>query len=258
MMNRWLLAALVLSPALAAADPGGPCKVDPADPSERAMKLQLAAGSDDFPHHILAPDGTSAFPAISKDGKTLVQLFKDTQDFTGAPVTTLVFFSKAGKRLASFRLGGMGTKGAPKDEAPAKAWDAYEAKALTGANKKLAATTWVPLPRHTPCNGYEDRTSTLEFVDATLQLDLATQKLSTHPGDAHSKTAAKAVKASFPDPGVRSEPGMKGGCGEITGLDSGFGSAALGVAIVVPRANLGGDSCSGKLNADMATAIPLK
>jgi hypothetical protein len=111
---------------------------------------------------------------------------------------------------------------------------------------------------HSPCNGYEDSTSTLELDDATITLDVATGKVTTHAGDAHSKAPAKAVKVKFPDPGTRNEPEMKGGCGSLSRFESGFGSAALGVAIVIAGGNLGGDSCGGKLGADRATAIPLK
>jgi hypothetical protein len=41
----------------------------------------------------------------------------------------------------------------------------------------------------------------------------------------------------------------------VTGLALGFGSRASGFVVVVPRVNLGGDSCSGELGAELAIAV---
>jgi hypothetical protein len=47
-----------------------------------------------------------------------------------------------------------------------------------------------------------------------------------------------------------------GGCGEILGLDA-FGSRGLGFAVVIPSGTLGGDSCMGRLSAEVAFVVKL-
>jgi hypothetical protein len=219
-MWRALLVLAVVS-NVAHADP---CRAAPARSKSRAMQLELTGKH----FKLLARKGDAEFPAVSDDGTQIAQLFEDQQDFTGAPLTTLVVWTKTGKRVMKRGLGGEGDKRDP---------DAT----LRAANELLAKHRWRPLPTFAPC----DDASTLELDDITLAFD-----------SAHEQVTAGTVTKQLGAPG----DAMMGTttCGVNTGLAEAFGGKALGIVIVVPRVNLGGDSCFGNPSADNALAIPIR
>jgi hypothetical protein len=208
------------------------------------MQLALDASS---PHRRFAPTATSAFPAVSADGKLLVELF--AQDLAGGPVTTVVFWSRAGRRLTSYRLGGVRPLGAPADDATPARWTAFEEQQLRRANAQLATTAWRPLALHTSCAGSEDGLTSLRVDgDVALAFDANTQRL-TRSDDGTTPTT---LRVRFPAPGRR----RSGRCGTITGVARAFGGLDLGLAIVVPT-TYAEAGCTANLDADLATALPL-
>jgi hypothetical protein len=200
-----------------------------AAPGPRTLKL--VASEPGSTTQIFAT--TDAFPAVAADG-TIAELFHDEEDFTGAPITTLVVWSRTGKRLGAFELGGMAEQKA-----------GVAKRKLAAANKLLAAHSWESLTAATHCT---DERELCFDGDVHVRLDDKGQ-LSTQVGT----HAAHAVKAVFPAPGSASAEIGGGSCGDITGLDRGF--AGKGIVIVVPRVSLGGDSCTGSPTADLAIAV---
>src|SRR5689334_9912551 len=70
------------------------CKDDPKDVRARTYRLGLTAQADGplvFAH---APE--VELPAVSKDGKLVAELFEDSEDFSGAPITSLVIWNRDG------------------------------------------------------------------------------------------------------------------------------------------------------------------
>ncbi|MCE9574790.1 MAG: hypothetical protein K8W52_16695 [Deltaproteobacteria bacterium] len=228
-----------------------PCAVPPADPATRAMTIDLVDNAD-WGYQTFAPGTGAAFPAVSKDGKTLVQLFQDGEDFTGAPITTIVFWSTRGAELARYGRGGAS------DSRNSAAADAPHAHAAV--NQRLAATTWRPLAVHNACEPDSEvgRSPSRVTVDGDVAItfDPATARLTKRV----AKGRATRIRAQFRAPGLRSaDDGIPGGgCGEITRLAYGFGGRDLGVAILIADGNLGGDSCFGQPVADNALVIPLR
>lgn len=175
-----------------------------------------------------APD--ARFPVVSSDG-TIVQLFMDEADFSGAPITTLVAWSKTGKRIANISIGGPG-------------WSGNEDRLLKKANAFLARSTWESLDKHITSTRDDNDVQTVTLAQgATLVYDMYKGSLTR---DGHS------VRASFPSPGSSE----LGGCGDITGIVEAFGTDHL--VVLVPSANLGGDSCFGSTNAELATVVALR
>jgi hypothetical protein len=212
-------------------------------PKPGSHRLALAFTEDPvMGGRVLAAGSGSELPAISEDGTELVQLFVDAQDFTGAPITTLVVWSTAsGKRVSQFRLGG--------DSHAASQVEARrdELAVLARANAKLAKTKWRGVASFQPCaSSPESGADTIIVGRAHLVVDRATSQLSD---------GARAV-ATFDAPGNSFGPDIpSGGCGEVLGIKDAFGTTKI--VVVVPRVQLGGDSCFGSLSADLAIAVRL-
>ncbi|MBA2538231.1 MAG: hypothetical protein H0V17_01230 [Deltaproteobacteria bacterium] len=66
-MQKLLVAALVVAPALAVAEPKI-CVTPPRDPKPRALGVVVKDG-------VLVPAGDGEFPAISNDGRLIMHLF---------------------------------------------------------------------------------------------------------------------------------------------------------------------------------------
>ncbi|CAN5850090.1 hypothetical protein BH11MYX2_BH11MYX2_07040 [soil metagenome] len=170
------------------------------------------------------------FPAVSADG-TVAVLFEDSQDFTDAPITTLVAWSKTGARVATFAIGGAN-------------WNGNEKKMLGAANAWLARSTWSSLDGNASIARSDDgeRQTITVAAGAPLVFDAA-----------HGLTRkGRAIKVTFGAPGS-SEYGP---CGDITGIEHAFGTAHL--VVLVPSVWLGGDSCFGSPAADVAMAVALR
>jgi hypothetical protein len=235
------------------ADPD-PCVHAIADPAVRAMQVDLApAAAEQFTYPILVAHAGSEFPAVSKDGKVIVELFEDSEDFTGAPSSTLVFWAKSGKIVDTFDLGGSRASNTPQAAA-----DLVRAR----ANARLARSTWRPLAVHDGCTppGPDDA----DQVDAQVQLDGGlVLHYAPDTGRLSSQRAghkAKRLRTTFGAPGTRmgqADEGGGKGCGHVTRIAYAFGGPALGLAIVVPEASLGGDSCFGLSGSATALAVRL-
>ena len=179
----------------------------------------------------LLPAAQAHFPAASADGTTIVDLIHDAQDFSGIPVATVTFWTQAGK-ADSFRL----TSKPGSDDAAAQARE--EAKVVAAVNARLSAQRWRPLPlaaKHADADGGN---LTLDVGGVTLPF--------------------AELSGWFGAPGVGNSERGGGGCGNVTGIDKGFGSRELGFAVFLPRVNLGGDSCVGRLSADLAIVVPVR
>jgi len=180
------------------------------------------------------------FPAVSADGDKLAMLFDDAEDFSAAPVHTLVIWNKAGKELVR-----MTSRTDPVDpDVKAPPPDGALLYRLDKANRALAGT-WRSIGMAVSCSD-----GSLSIGDGvTFRFDEAKQTLIGAHGP---------IKQAFGSPGDRSEPPDHGGCGSVTRLAYGFGSKAFGSVVLVPSANLGGDSCVGKLGVDQAIVVPAR
>ena len=200
----------------------------PGDPL--SVELFTPSGEDSIPSTatLVAANG-SQFPAVSADGATLVDLVADSQDFSGIPIATVVFWTKSGV-AASVRLESAFPEEVPEDQTQ------KEQDALAQANAKLAETTWHPIEKVEATGEDPDTGAPNQLMVDGVTIELA------------------AVYDKFPDPGDAAEGG---GCGEVLGLNEGYGSKALGFAVVYPRITLGGDDCYGLPTADLAVVVPL-
>lgn len=235
-----LALALSLVAASTAAAAAAPCSTPPKNPTARVMAVTLS------PDGLLAPSGAAEFPAVSKDGSTVVELFEDTEDFTGAPLSTLVFWSKSGRVLATFRLGGT-AMGEPIRQHPVKT--------AAAANARLAKKRWRPLAVHGVCAATDDGEAVTLHLDGGVAVTFHAdkQKLTRVIG----KGPSRPLRAAFPAPGS-AMMGRTGGCGDVIGIERAFGGKDIGVAVFVPRVNLGGDNCSGNGEAANAIAVPIR
>ncbi len=228
-----------------------PCVTTPRDPSTRAMTVRLVDALD-WDYHILAASPGAEFPAVSADGKTIVHLF---QDYRRLPFSRLEFWSTSGERLAQFTLEADRDRCGTDRDGAATARERATAKA---ANARLRRTTWRPLAIHTACDAPGDRGASQVRLDGgELRFDAATGGLSrVQPG-----AAPVPLPARFSSPGSKWEdPELPPtSCGEIRGIAYGFGGPDLGLAILVPEANLGDDYwCFGVPSADAALVLPLR
>ena len=132
-----LLAIACPSPARAEA-----CTASPRDPSTR-VQIELASDDSGFAGRRFAAARGAEFPAISQDGSLIAHLFVDAADFSAAPITTFVLWSRTGKRVVSLQL----------DSPLEQKFDTAERdrRALRDANTRLAATRWRPLAVHAEC-----------------------------------------------------------------------------------------------------------
>lgn len=203
------------------------------------MRIELAPGHDGYNGRVLARAKGAEFPAVSTDGKLVAQLFEDFEDFSGAPITTFVVWSVSGTRLGAYRLGGNTVHGSEKTVTATS----EEEAALRDANAWLAKAAWRPLAFHPECDGV------VKLDGATLAFDPDTEQLTRKP-----KTK---LALTFPDVGARMYDGS-GPCGMIRGLVGGFGGPAIGFAVLVPHASLGGDSCFGLPTVETALAFPIR
>src|SRR5882672_3630813 len=152
-MARLACLLVVVMTSVAHAESPPPCSIPPANPEPRALELALVDG-------MLAMAAGSELPAVSTDGELVADLFVDSEDFTGAPITTLVIWSKAGKRVARFQLG------------PEPAAAMHAASVLHAANARLAQSKWRPLAFHPECGGDAfSATSTVKLDGATVGFD---------------------------------------------------------------------------------------
>lgn len=180
----------------------------------------------------LLPAAGSHFPAFSSDGTTVVHLINEHEDFTGIPLATVVFWTKKGK-VDSFRLTSVS-----RGEVDAKQ-TRREAKILAAINARLATKRWRPLPLADHEADDEDGKNRRLRIDGV-----------TFPVESLAK--------KFPAPGVGNGQGAGPTCGEVVGIDEGFGSRELGFAVFLPQPRLGGDSCKGRPHADLAIVLPVR
>jgi len=217
-------------------DPPSPCAQAPVDPALRHLAVTLGAADPELGWQptLVAADGAS-FPAVSEDGTTIVALFQDAQDFTGIPVSTVVFYRRGGA-IASYDLSG---DRASRDD---------DAAVIAAIDHRLARTRWRALPVGVACS--DAAAVTLDGVTIAYDADRDRLTASIDGG------APRRLRVRVPALGDADHDVGGGACGHIQHLDA-FGARALGFAIVVPSGTLGGDSCFGRLGVDTAFVVPL-
>lgn len=221
-------------------------EVVPAPPPPVALSLRLIDG--EFGVRVFAGDGR--FPVVSADGNEIAELFQDGEDFSGAPISTLVVWSRTGKRTASFTLGGAANSVTEvRGETAARL--RHEDKMLAAANARLARARWRSLAHPLEVAQSDDGETTTVTTSAgdLLVFTAHTERLSRQRA---GTTRRRALAQAFPAPGGRWEGG---GCGEIRGIERAFGDDHL--VILVPSVQLGGDSCFGSPSAELALAVRL-
>ncbi|MGE5180898.1 MAG: hypothetical protein ACM31C_02495 [Acidobacteriota bacterium] len=238
MLRQVVLACLLAATASAA-------------PGKRALHLEPE--DEHSAHHLFAAEHAGDFPSVSDDGSTIAELYREGEDFTGAPITTLVLWSKTGTRLASFRLGGFTDPSRPPEHAGKIA--AYEWPILAAANAQLSHHLWSSLAVGKPCGEDPvDPGGALCFADGlSIRYLEGSDELVIRAG----KRAPRRVAAAFPPAGRRDAADGGGGCGGTRGLAGGYGSLALGIVILDPASLLGGDSCVGLPASDRALPVLL-
>jgi hypothetical protein len=212
----------------------------------------------------IPPQLAGFFPAVSRDGRTVVQIFDDIQDFSANPIRRMVFFSvPTGKVIRTFILHSGGDKNPSASDAATaqeilQRWESDR----TAANRLLDATEWRHLATartpSRPCPGTpwerldEERSRSEEWrshqaarFDAEgidLEFDPEHNTLTVRALQKDGTLRTVLVDYAPEGPG-RSATG--GHCGEVGGI-AGFGSRELGAFFLFGTdENLGGDSCVG-------------
>jgi hypothetical protein len=245
------IVVVIIAAAAARSAAAAPCEPAPVDPTLHGLLVVVDQQSAAGP---LVPAPGSTFPAVSEDGTTIVDLFQDDQDFTGLPISTLATFTRRGRDASVEADGPMPGAADPPSPDEVAAWT----RAVGDANALLAAHRWRTLPLAIACPAPGDDART----DAPIRLgfggrlditfDRATAELS-----ARVRGATHRLAAHFGAPGTADADVGGGGCGEVTGVDRAYGARSLGFVVLVPRAQLGGDSCFGNLGVDDALVVAL-
>jgi hypothetical protein len=230
---RWaLIAAIVMAAEAAHADP---CAApDPIDAAPRAMAVALGPPPDSaagWTRTLAAADG-SQFPAVSEDGRVIVELFYDRN--AGQPLGTVVFFSRS-RRAATIDLAS--------DTTDSRAQERLERRALAAINERLGRARWRPLAVATPCDALLHDAVTAALGDG-VTVTVAGRSISiTRDG------ANRPTHATIPD--------LARTCDRFAVLDRAFGSRAIGFAVVVPHVDVPDVSCVGSPTAALAVAVPI-
>ena len=212
----------------------------------------------------IPPQLAGFFPAVSRDGQTVVHIYEDTQDFTAFLIRRMVFFSvPTGKVIRTFVLhSGEDTNLIRSNDKTAQEIMQRRESDRAAANRLLDATEWRHLATarspSRPCPGTpwakldEERSRNEEWrghrvarfdaegIDLEYDPERGTITVRALQKDGTLRTAV--VKDTLHSPGTGN---TGGGCGEVDGI-AGFGSRELGAFFLFGTdANLGGDSCVG-------------
>lgn len=241
---------------LAAADPAAPPCPDltpmPAA-TLRDLRVALTPPTGAGPVGMAATAG-SVFPAISEDGQTIVQLFRDEEDFSSAPVETVVFFGADGTRGAAFRIGGHEPEAAP------------PAKIVARVNARLARSTWRALPVARSCalpgTPDDDLHTAVAFADGhAFTYDERTGHLATED-TAHGPRRVRSQPLAVGPIGWRESfdaaDKTQHGCGTVRRIEEAIWSPTTRLLLVVATGQLGGDSCVGRISADTITVVKVQ
>lgn len=238
-MNRLLSFTSLALLTLAAC--GGSHKATTA-PGGAGATVTVDLGAPDDQFGVPGFDDHGALPAISADGTLVAAMFHDTTDFVGMPVDTVVVWKIADGTRVGEAASSDGQP--PEGDAPPVADPGRAAKATA----LLAKQSWIKVaatPAITPRDQGEGVDialadgRTLRFAENTFSLD-----------------GGAVTPSSFPPPGDGSEEVGGGGCGEIFGAKV-LAAGADWLLVVPDQINLGGDSCYGKLEAELAQIIKL-
>src|SRR5579862_8307392 len=133
-----------------------PCAPAPVDAALRHLAVQTDAARGGV---LVAAPG-SEFPAVSDDGTTVVDLFEDSTDFVGTPVSTLQMFTRRGAGPAVALEGNV-------DAATPAQPDQVQAqtRAMIDANALLAKHRWRALSQGAICPRGDDDDDQLERVE---------------------------------------------------------------------------------------------
>ncbi len=230
-MRCALIVTVVIAARAAHADPCAPPA--PVDEKPRAMSVALGPppdGAYGWTRTLVAADGAQ-FPAVSEDGKVMVELFYDRS--AGQPQGTVVFFSRA-RRAAAIALAS--------DTTDSRAQRRLERRALAAIDERLSRARWRPLAVATPCDAVLH-----DAAVATLADDVVVTIVGRSISISRDGNLARAVHATIPD--------LQRSCDRFAVLDRVFGSRAIGFAVVVPRIDPPDDSCVGSPSAALATPV---
>ncbi|MBI5533331.1 MAG: hypothetical protein HY898_11480 [Deltaproteobacteria bacterium] len=254
-----------------AAPSDGPPDCMTSAPASDARAIVLRRSSE-APHQV--PDDVIArFPAVSEDGRELVVLASSEHDFIGGEVQTLRFFDlPSGRRSSSWVLFDAVLHASA---AEVRSQRSREDQAFRQGQALLAKKRWRTLERaveaHFACSSPEwalldqSRGATsrlpLRFVNAKLDIELVAPNGATK-GKVLVRTLdakwvhEREVKVTFPKVG-RSLSVPRTACGEVTDLQGGYVTADRSLLVLLPQAELGGDSCMEELAVDRLMLVPL-
>ncbi|HTJ81280.1 MAG TPA: hypothetical protein VL400_06130, partial [Polyangiaceae bacterium] len=209
-----------------------------------------------------------AFPAVSEDGSTLVDLALDQEDFSGRSVERIRFFSlPSGRVLATFSLHDEPADDAAKTpQARANRLREIE-RDWSAAKERLGRSKWVSLehgetgssacPPWTALDPQVGQTPALRFARADMDVRLDVDDAGAVKALVVRRAVAGRVVTSrahvtFPAVG-RAFGG--GACGMIQGLEDAFVTPDGATLFLRAAGNLGGDSCAGTLGLDRVTIV---
>ena len=189
-------------------------------------------------------DDHGALPAISADGTLVAALFHDTTDFVGLPVDTLVVWRIAdGARVAAVASNDR-TPPSDDDSAPDPATGARQVALATAA---LAGKRGLRAPTlATTANAESGEATTITVADGRL-LHYEYGELALPDG--------RVGGLDSPGEAMDEGDGGGGGCGSIYTVKVLAGGDADWLLLAPDYIQLGGDNCSGKLEADLAQLV---
>lgn len=206
-----------------------------ADPAPRSIAVELGPSADGWTQTLVAAAGAQ-FPAVSEDGRVIVELFHDRADFVGQPRATVVFFSR-GRRAAAVALASDATSVSSHAQAR------LERRALAAINERLGRARWRPLAIATPSPSGQCAMSTAELDDGVHVAFNVGYVFLTRDGN------TQRLDGRFPIPART--------CAHVVDLDRAFGSRETGFVVAVPRLDADGAVCVGPPTADLAIPVPI-
>ena len=181
----------------------------------------------------LVPADGAQFPAVSEDGKVMVELFHDRIGTNAQPMATVVLFSRM-NRAVSTEL--------RSDTTDSRAQRRLERSAVAAINERLSRARWRPLAVATPCQAILHDAVTAALGDGVTVM-VAGRAISVARDG-----VARPMHSAVPD--LLS-------CDRYAVLDRAFGSRAIGFVVVVLRNDAPDDSCRHLGSPTAALAIPV-
>lgn len=247
-MNRLVMLALSLGCLAACGGSAHRKTVGATGGTLGGASITISPAAPDADFGTVGFDDRGALPAISADGTLVAALFHDTTDFVGLPVDTLVVWRIAdGKRVAQVASS---DGQPPSDDAPVD--PSAGARKAAEANAALAGHTWIHASGSPTAVPHEDG----EGADVTL----GDGRVVTYAEGALTLPSGRLEPDGFAAPGDGMEDDDGGGCGAIFSVRVLAGGRAGDdwMLLEPDGVQLGGDSCMGKLTADLAQVVHVR